>query len=45
MFLGIINGEKIVEKFKNSRLLGVTATPIRTNGDGLGINASGFLMT
>ncbi|MBX9838461.1 MAG: DEAD/DEAH box helicase family protein [Silvanigrellaceae bacterium] len=33
---------RVVEKFKNSKLLGVTATPVRTNGDGLDISAKGF---
>lgn len=33
---------KVVERFKKSKLLGVTATPIRTNGDGLGSNEKGF---
>lgn len=33
---------KVIAEFKNSKLLGVTATPVRTNGDGLGLNEKGF---
>ncbi len=33
---------KVAEKFNDSKLLGVTATPVRTNGEGLGVNESGF---
>ncbi len=33
---------KIVEQFPNARMLGVTATPVRTDGKGLGTVAGGF---
>ena len=33
---------KLAEKFTGVRILGVTATPIRYNGDGLGIQANSF---
>ena len=33
---------KVVEEFPEARILGVTATPIRTNGQGLGVNSGGF---
>lgn len=33
---------KVIEKFSTAKILGVTATPIRTNGDGLGIEQKGF---
>ena len=41
----VVKGNKfgrLVEKFSNIRILGVTATPIRYGGDGLGVNAKGF---
>lgn len=43
-----IKGNKwgsVAAHFKNSFMLGVTATPIRTNGDGLGINYKGYFDT
>lgn len=33
---------KVVKKFPSAKILGVTATPARTNGDGLGIKSKGF---
>jgi len=33
---------KIIDRFERSRLLGVTATPCRTDGSGLGVNAGGY---
>lgn len=33
---------RVVANFPDSRLLGVTATPVRTDGKGLGVNADGF---
>lgn len=33
---------RVVEQFPEAKLLGVTATPTRLNGDGLGIHAKGF---
>lgn len=37
--------KKILETWSSSRILGVTATPIRLDGKGLGINAGGFFDT
>ncbi len=36
---------RVAAHFSNSFLLGVTATPIRTNGDGLGVNYEGYFDT
>lgn len=33
---------KVVDAFPEARILGVTATPIRTNGQGLGVDSGGF---
>ena len=34
--------KKIIERFPNAKLLGVTATPLRLDGKGLGIDAKGY---
>jgi len=36
---------KIIEAFPNAKILGVTATPERTDGTGLGVNAGGHFDT
>jgi len=36
---------KVVDYFPESKILGVTATPIRTNGHGLGVNSGGYFDT
>ncbi|MES2614092.1 MAG: DEAD/DEAH box helicase [Bdellovibrionota bacterium] len=33
---------RVIEQFPEAKILGVTATPTRLNGDGLGVHAKGF---
>ena len=33
---------KVIERFKNSKIIGVTATPIRLDGKGLGVQSGGY---